>query len=141
MCRKGTKITRAYCQATFCGPSRASLMFGYYPYASKAHGYTSGREKVGPDKDSWAQYFRRNGYHSARVSKVFHMGVPGDIAKGIDGADDPASWDEAYNSQGPESKASGIGEMLENNLGGLKKGAGGGNHFNVGSRNNLPSSR
>ncbi|MDG2213426.1 MAG: sulfatase-like hydrolase/transferase, partial [Verrucomicrobiota bacterium] len=41
---EGTRFTRAYCQATFCGPSRASLMFGYYPYASKATGYTSGRK-------------------------------------------------------------------------------------------------
>ena len=131
LAQQGIRFTHAYCQATFCGPSRASLMFGYYPYASKANGYTSGREKVGPDKDSWAQYFRKNGYHSARVSKVFHMGVPVDIGKGGDGADDPASWDEAFNSQGPESKAPGIGETLENNPGGLKKGAGGGNHFVV----------
>ena len=107
---EGTRFTRAYCQATFCGPSRASLMFGYYPYASKATGYTSGRKEVGEDKDSWPQYFRKNGYHSARVSKVFHMGVPPDIAKGSDGADDPASWDEKFNSPGPESKAPGFGE-------------------------------
>ena len=101
---QGTLFTRAYCQATFCGPSRASLMFGYYPYASKATGYTSGRKEVGEDKDSWAQHFKKNGYHSARISKVFHMGVPTDIGPGRDGADDPASWNEAYNSPGPESK-------------------------------------
>ena len=128
---EGTLFSRAYCQATFCGPSRASFMFGYYPYATKANGYTSGREKVGPDKDSWAQYFRKNGYHSARISKVFHMGVPTDIGPGRDGADDPASWDEAFNSPGPESKAPGFGETLQNNPGGLKKGAAGGNRFST----------
>ncbi len=106
-------------------------MFGYYPYATKATGYTSGREEVGPDKDSWAQHFRKNGYHSARISKVFHMGVPTDIAPGKDGADDSASWDEAFNSQGPESRAPGTGETLQNNPGGLKKGAAGGNRFSV----------
>ena len=104
---EGTLFTRAYCQATTCGPSRASFMFGYYPYATKATGYTSGREQVGPDKHSWPQHFRNNGYHSARVSKVFHMGVPTDIGSGKDGADDPASWDEAFNSPGPESRAPG----------------------------------
>jgi len=128
---EGTRFSRAYCQATFCGPSRASMLFGYYPYATRATGYTSGRKEVGPDKDSWPQHFRKNGYHTARISKVFHMGVPTDIAPGRDGADDPASWDEAFNSPGPESRAPGTGETLQNNPDGLKKGAAGGNRFSV----------
>lgn len=128
---EGTRFSRAYCQATICGPSRASMLFGYYPYATKATGYTSGRKEVGSDKDSWPQYFRKNGYHSARISKVFHMGVPTDIAPGKDGADDPDSWDETFNSPGPESKAPGAGETLQNNPDGLKKGAAGGNRFSV----------
>jgi iduronate 2-sulfatase len=128
---EGTRFTRAYCQATFCGPSRASFMFGYYPYASKATGYTSGRKEVGEDKDSWAQYFKKNGYHSARVSKVFHMGVPPDITKGSDGANDPESWNEAYNSKGPETKVPGLAEQLSNNPSGLKKGTGSSQSFNV----------
>jgi iduronate 2-sulfatase len=126
---EGVRFTRAYCQATFCGPSRASFMFGYYPYATKATGYTSGREEVGPDRDSWPQYFRKHGYHSARISKVFHMGVPTDIGPGRDGADDPASWDERFNSPGPESKAPGVGETLEDNPGGKNKKVAGGNRF------------
>jgi iduronate 2-sulfatase len=128
---EGTRFTRAYCQATFCGPSRASFMFGYYPYASKATGYTSGRKEVGEDKDSWAQHFKKNGYHSARISKVFHMGVPTDITKGSDGADDPESWNESYNSKGPETKVPGLAEQLSNNPGGLKKGTGSSQSFNV----------
>ena len=128
---EGTRFSRAYCQATICGPSRASMLFGYYPYATRATGYTSGRREVGPDKDSWPQHFRKSGYHSARISKVFHMGVPTDIAPGKDGADDPDSWDETFNSPGPESKTPGTGETLQNNPGGLKKGAAGGNRFSV----------
>ncbi len=128
---EGTLFSRAYCQATVCAASRASILFGYYPYASKATGRTSGRKEVGADRNSWPQHFRKNGYHTARVSKVFHMGVPTDIAPGRDGEDDPASWDEAFNSPGPESKAAGTGETLQNNPGGLKKGAAGGNRFVV----------
>lgn len=127
----GSVFSRAYCQATICGPSRASMLFGYYPVATKATGYTSGRKEVGPDQDSWPQHFRKNGYHTARISKVFHMGVPTDIGPGTDGADDPASWDESFNSPGPESKAPGTGETLQNNPDRLKKGAAGGNRFSV----------
>ena len=122
---RGVRYTRAYCQMTFCGPSRASFMFGYYPHASKCFGYVSGRKHVGPDKDSWAQNFMKAGYHTARVSKIFHMGVPGGIEQGGDGADDTISWNERYNSQGPEWKAPGEGETLEGNPDGTKPVKGG----------------
>src|SRR5690606_3957042 len=69
----GIKYTRAYTQYPICGPSRASLMFGYYPSATQTYGYVSGRENVGPDRKSWAQLFKDNGYYTARVSKIFHM--------------------------------------------------------------------
>ncbi|MEM1295517.1 MAG: sulfatase [Verrucomicrobiota bacterium] len=126
---KGTRFTRAYCQGTYCGPSRASFMSGYYPHATGALGYANPRPKIG-DRATWSQHFRNHGYHSARVSKIYHMGVPGGIEDGGDGADDPMSWDEKYNSPGPEWKAPGTGETLENNPEG-KKPAVGGNTFVV----------
>jgi len=125
----GTRYTRAYCQATYCGPSRASFMSGYYPHATGALGYVSGRKQIG-DRATWAQHFKNAGYHTARVSKIFHMGVPGGIEQGTDGADDPASWTEKYNSQGPEWRAPGDGETLQNNPDG-KKPVKGGNTFVV----------
>jgi len=121
---QGTRYTRTYCQFPVCGPSRASLMSGYYPHATGTMGYTSGRENIG-DRATWSQYFINHGYHAARVSKIFHMGVPGDIEKGSNGADDEASWNERYNSMGPEWKAAGDGELLENNPDGTKPVKGG----------------
>ena len=59
------------------------------------------------------------------------MGVPPDITKGSDGADDPESWNEAYNSKGPETKVPGLAELLSNNPGGLKKGTGSSQSFSV----------
>lgn len=126
---RGTRFTHAYCQATYCGPSRASFMSGYYPHATKAFGYVSPRSYIG-DRPTWAQHFKNQGYYSARVSKIYHMGVPGDIEKGNDGTDDPASWTERFNSPGPEWAAPGNGETLENNPDG-KKPAVGGNTFVV----------
>ncbi|NQU21433.1 MAG: sulfatase [Candidatus Nealsonbacteria bacterium] len=126
---RGTRFTHAYCQGTYCGPSRASFMSGYYPHATGALGYSSPRSRIG-DKATWSQHFKNNGYYTARVSKVFHMGVPGGIEQGSDGADDELSWTERFNSQGPEWKAPGDGETLENNPDG-KKPAVGGNTFVV----------
>ncbi|MBI4625905.1 MAG: sulfatase [Verrucomicrobia bacterium] len=135
---RGTRFTRAYCQATFCGPSRASFMSGYYPHATGVFGYVSGRAAIGPERATWAQHFKNAGYHTARISKIFHMGVPGGIEEGGDGrdhdggngTDDPASWTERFNSPGPEWKAPGVGETLEGNPDG-KKPVVGGNTFVV----------
>ncbi len=126
---RGTRFTRAYCQGTYCGPSRASFLSGYYPHATGVLGYKSPRPQIG-DRATWPQHFMNNGYHTARVSKIYHMGVPGGIEDGGDGADDPASWNEKYNSPGPEWKAPGIGETLESNPDG-KKPVVGGNTFVV----------
>ncbi len=112
---EGTRYTRAYCQYPVCGPSRASFMFGYYPSATTTFGYVSGRKNVGPDRKSWAQLFKDNGYYTARVSKIFHMGVPRDIETGSNGKDDEASWTERFNSKGPEWKAPGEGELVQGN--------------------------
>ena len=111
---RGTRFTHAYCQGTYCGPSRASFMSGYYPHAIKMLGYKSPRPMIG-DRAMWAEHFKNNGYHTARVSKIFHMGVPGGIEAGTDGADDPRCWTQRFNSKGPEWKAPGLGWTLEGN--------------------------
>jgi iduronate 2-sulfatase len=125
----GTRFTRAFCNGTYCGPSRASMLSGYYPHATGVLGYTSPRPAIG-DRATWPQYFKNAGYYTARVSKIYHMGVPGGIEDGGDGADDPASWTEKFNSPGPEWKAAGTGETLEGNPDG-KKPVVGGNTFVV----------
>ncbi|MBM3854262.1 MAG: iduronate-2-sulfatase, partial [Verrucomicrobia bacterium] len=126
---QGTRFTRAFCQGTYCGPSRASFMSGYYPHATGVLGYTSPRAAIG-DRATWSQHFRNAGYYAARVSKIYHMGVPGGIeekgaGQDYNGADDPASWTERFNSPGPEWKAAGTGETLENNPDGAKPVMGG----------------
>src|SRR5436190_1190160 len=133
----GTRFTRAFCQGTYCGPSRASLLSGYYPHATGVLGYTSPRPAIG-ERATWPQHFKNAGFYTARVSKIYHMGVPGGIEEGGDGrdhnggdgADDQASWNEKFNSPGPEWKAPGRGETLEGNPDG-KKPIVGGNTFVV----------
>lgn len=122
---EGTRFTRTYCQYPVCGPSRASLMSGYYPDATTTFGYVSGRENIGEQKKMWAQLFKDNGYYTARVSKIFHMGVPGDIETGSNGTDDEACWTERFNSPGPEWKAEGDSELVQGNPYGLEPKRGG----------------
>lgn len=129
---RGTRFTRALCQGTYCGPSRASFMSGYYPHATGVLGYDNPRPQIG-DRSTWPEHFKNHGYYSARVSKIFHMGVPGGIEEGGDGrehdhgngADDSRSWTERFNSLAPEWKAPGDGETLEGNPEGLKPVVGG----------------
>lgn len=137
LAQRGVRFTRAYCQGTYCGPSRASFLSGYYPHATGVLGYKSPRPNIG-DRETWPQFFKNRGYDSARVSKIYHMGVPGGIQYGGDGrdhnngngADDELSWTERFNSPGPEWMAAGDGETLEGNPDG-KKPVVGGNTFVV----------
>lgn len=115
LAREGLLFQNAYSQYPVCGPSRASLMFGYYPSATQTYGYVSGRENVGDSRKSMAEFFKDKGYYTARVSKIYHMGVPIDIETGSDGQDDLASWTERFNSQGPEWKSEGFAELVQNN--------------------------
>ena len=112
---EGVRYTKAYCQYPVCGPSRASFMSGYYPHATTTFGYVSGRENIGDERKTWSQLFKEDGYFTARVSKIFHMGIPIDIEKGSDGKDDPASWNEKYNSQAPEWQTKGAAELVQGN--------------------------
>lgn len=118
LAREGVQFNRAYCQFPLCGPSRASLMSGLYP---ETNGTLSNKDQLGSyradnpqlaNHPSMAGFFREQGYFTARVSKIFHMGVPGGIERGSAGGDDPASWDYAYNVMGPETLSRGTLELL-----------------------------
>lgn len=115
---EGIRFTRTYCQFPLCGPSRASFMSGLYPETNGITGnsYDIGSyRKVNPklvNHPSMAGFFKENGYYTARVSKIFHMGVPGGIERGEAGGDDPDSWDYAYNVLGPETLSRGVLELL-----------------------------
>lgn len=115
---RGVRFTRAYCQYPLCGPSRASIMSGLYPGTNGVlvnDDRPGSYRKVNPilkDHPSMAGFFREQGYFTARVSKIFHMGVPGGIERGEPGGDDPDSWDYAYNVMGPETNSPGYLELL-----------------------------
>ena len=101
LAREGMVFNRAYCQGTVCGPSRTSFMFSRY----------KGRGTV-----NLGQHFKANGRYSARVGKIYHMRVPGDIIAGTNGQDIPESWTERFNSQGNEAHTPGDYACLNLNI-------------------------
>jgi iduronate 2-sulfatase len=101
LAREGVLFDRAYCQGTVCGPSRTSFMRSRYQ---------------GKGNITLGEHLKQHGFYSARVGKIFHMRVPGDIIAGTDGADIEACWTERFNSQGNEAHTPGDYACLNLNI-------------------------
>jgi iduronate 2-sulfatase len=95
---RGVRFDRAYCQYPLCGPSRNVLLTGLYPNSNGILANAQIFRQTIPDHQSLPQAFRRAGYFTGRVGKLYHFGVPGSI--GTDGHDDPASWELQLNPAG-----------------------------------------
>ena len=101
LAREGVVFERAYCQGVWCAPSRVSFMFSRYK---------------GSGKVNLGQHFRENGWYSARVGKIYHMRVPGDIIDGTNGNDVESSWTQRFNSPGREAHTPGHYACLNQNI-------------------------
>ena len=115
---EGVRFTRAYAQYPVCGPSRASFMSGLYPETNgvTTNAFAMANHRITTpslaDHPTLAGFLRERGYYTARVSKIFHVGVPGGIERGEVGSDDPDSWDFAVNIMAPETLTPGHLEKL-----------------------------
>lgn len=101
LARRGMLFERAYCQGTSCAPSRQSFMFSRYQGSSPVN---------------LGQHFREHGFYSARVGKIYHMRVPGDIIAGTNGSDVASSWTERFNAPGLEAHTPGDYACLNLNI-------------------------
>ncbi len=97
----GMVFDHAYCQGTWCAPSRKSFMRSRYVDASCP---------------TLGETLRAAGIPSLRVGKIFHMRVPGDIVDGTNGQDVAECWTERFNSQGDEAHTVGDYACLNQNV-------------------------
>ena len=68
----GTRFLRAYCQYPVCGPSRSSFLSGLYPESTRVLDNKSDIRQERPGIVPLPEQFRKNGYWTAGVGKVFH---------------------------------------------------------------------
>lgn len=110
---QGTLFTNAYCQFPVCGASRASFMSGMYPHQTGVLGNNTNpfNSRLG-SRYTMSQNFYKQGYYAARVGKIYHMLIPGNITEGVSGPDHADSWNEAFNFQGNEWFSNGEAEAI-----------------------------
>ena len=72
---RAVRFDRAYCQYPVCSPSRVSFLSGRRPEHTGMYGNEgASRTPLLQDAVFMPQHFKANGYFTARLGKVFHIG-------------------------------------------------------------------
>jgi iduronate 2-sulfatase len=77
LAREGIVFQNSYCQQAICGATRASLLTGMRPDRTRVWDLITDFRQVNPKAVSLPQYFKSNGYETAGMGKIYHMGSAG----------------------------------------------------------------
>ena len=80
LAQSGIVFERAYCMVPTCGASRSSLLTGIRPSRHRFVSYSTWAQKDAPGITTLNTQFKRNGYYTVSLGKVFHH--PPDNAEG-----------------------------------------------------------
>jgi arylsulfatase A-like enzyme len=71
---EGVLFERAYCQQAICAPSRASVLTGCRPDTTTIYDLETPVRQAMPDVLTLPEHFRKHGYETVSVGKVYHHG-------------------------------------------------------------------
>ncbi|MCX6327466.1 MAG: sulfatase [Bacteroidia bacterium] len=77
LAKEGIVFQNTYCQQAISGATRASLLTGMYPDKTRVWDLITDFRQVNPNAVSLPQYFKSNGYETAGMGKIYHMGSTG----------------------------------------------------------------
>ena len=93
LAKQGMLFERAYCQQAVCNPSRTSLLTGRRPDTIGVTGNHSHFRDKYPNIVTLPEHFKKHGYHSAAIGKIYHGVFPkGASITKWDTMGDPQSW-------------------------------------------------
>ncbi len=72
LARRSMLFERAYCMVPTCGASRSSLMTSLRPAHNRFINFLTRADVDAPHVDGLHTHFKKNGYHTVSLGKVFH---------------------------------------------------------------------
>ena len=80
LANQGFVFQKAFCQVAVCAPSHASLMTGLRPDSSRVWFLGDSFRKNLPDVITIPQHFKKFGYRTVSMGKIFHNGIPDSVS-------------------------------------------------------------
>jgi iduronate 2-sulfatase len=111
LAKKGVLFANAYAQYPVCNPSRASLLSGLRPDHTGIVTNDLPFRKAMPEIRSLPELFRENGYFTAGIGKIFHLGQDKKDHKGKPVKfEDARSWEFFYDGTTDATKLGKTGD-------------------------------